>query len=65
MRQVTELLILIVVVGALLYDLFAYLKGGNDATISKITLDAEKDWPIIAFLMGLLMGHLTWPQTRS
>jgi len=51
----------------LAYDLMAYLDGGNDATISKVILDASRDWPIIPLIVGLifglLSGHFFWPQT--
>lgn len=48
-----------------LWDLFAYWKGGNDATISRISLQTAYEAPgyqsSICFLFGLLVAHLFAP----
>lgn len=53
-------------VALLVYDLIAYSRGGNEATLSKVILDTSRDWPIIPLLVGLifglLSGHFFWPQ---
>lgn len=53
----------------LVYDLVAYIRGGNEATLSKVILDTSRDWPIIPLLVGLifglLSGHFFWPQASA
>ena len=45
-----------------LWDGFAYLTWGPPATISKLLLSWAQEHPIIAFLFGVIFGHLFWPQ---
>lgn len=61
------ILVLCFVIGLLVgYDLWVWRKGGGDATISKILLNAAKKYPIVAvafgIAIGVLLGHLFWPQ---
>lgn len=56
----TDIIIGLTVVGLLAYDLYAYLKGGIDFTISWQVIQASKNWPLIPFFFGLLMGHFFW-----
>lgn len=40
--------------------------GGVEATYSRMLLAAMRRWPVLPFLagfaLGVLVGHLTWPQ---
>lgn len=58
--RVTQIVVLAVVVLVLAYDLYAYLKGGQAATVSWVIWTASKDTPVIPFLSGVLCGHLFW-----
>lgn len=49
----------------LLYDLIALSAWGWDETISVAVLTLSKKYPIVAFLAGLVCGHLFWPQEPS
>lgn len=53
--------IVLIVVGLLIaWDIWAVYYWGADATIS-YTLDATcRRHPIIAFAMGLVIGHILW-----
>lgn len=44
------------------YDLFTAYSHGKDATISVVILSLAREWPILPFALGVLMGHLLWPQ---
>lgn len=46
----------------LLYDLYAVSALGWDETISVAVLTLSKKYPVVAFLAGLVCGHLFWPQ---
>lgn len=68
-RAVTVVVILVApfVIGA--YDLIALLVAGNEVTISRVCLDAAHRRPglmlCVAFLLGVLCGHLFVPQHVS
>lgn len=55
--------------GALLvaaYDMIALFSWGVDATISRVVgVEASFDAPTIPFGLGVVCGHLFWPQPRS
>jgi hypothetical protein len=44
-----------------IYDFFAVFVGGTESSISHLVITASKDWPIIPFLVGGLMGHFYFP----
>lgn len=55
--------ILIVIAAFLVhYDMFVQVRYGYDTTISAVMLDASRRWPLLPFLLGLLIGHIIWPQ---
>lgn len=57
-QRITAYVIFVATVLLLGYDVFAYLNGGVAATISWVLYDQSKEFPIIPFALGLLMGHL-------
>jgi hypothetical protein len=56
----TKYVIVVVAVFAVLFDIAAFRFGGKGATISVVLWDLSRDYPIIPFSCGLLMGHLFW-----
>jgi hypothetical protein len=67
-ERITALVIVCVVVGLILYDLFAYFAFGNDATLSKTCLDMSYKYRwfavLFSFSFGVLIGHLFLPQSK-
>ena len=59
-------MIVIVVITALIivYDVWAVAKG-YEWTISSTLLSAARDWPIIPFALGVLSGHLFFPNRAA
>lgn len=61
-REATALLFIIVIVLLAGYDLLAYSRGGNAATISNVCLEASNEYRwlviLITFAVGTLFGHL-------
>lgn len=49
----------------MLWDLFIILKRGYSATVSATLLAFAKEYPIIAFGFGILVGHLWWPNLSA
>lgn len=66
-KHLTGLVVFGIAVGTALYDLLAYVFGGDEATISKIFLSLSQINPfwmlIVAYISGLLTGHFFLPQT--
>lgn len=65
MIRTTECLIIGTIVVLALYDLVAYMRSGEDATISKVVFHASLRYPIIPFAVGVLCGHFFWPLNRQ
>ena len=63
MQKATAWLILILLFVITLWDIFAFIHGGAEATISHLLLSASDGRPIIPFCFGVLMGHLFWPNS--
>ena len=61
-KAITTAFIIGVTVMAIAYDVVADLEGGVTATISRVLRAAAMDNPIIAVAVGILIGHLFWPQ---
>lgn len=65
-QEYTALFILAVFVGVIGYDLFAYVRWGNEATISRVCLETANHYRgfaiLAAFAVGVLFGHLFLPQ---
>jgi len=38
------------------------VRFGSAATVSNVVLTWTRSYPILAFLAGLIAGHLFWPQ---
>lgn len=44
------------------YDIFAVIRWGYHGTISYDVLTAARAYPIIGVGVGIVIGHLFWPQ---
>lgn len=53
-----------VLAGATLVDVWLSLHGGQEATISATIWMLSQQYPVLPFILGLLAGHLLWPQGR-
>jgi len=62
LRQITIYILIAAIVLLIGWDIFAYIKGGGEATISSVILDTSKEFPPLPFAFGVLCGHLFWPQ---
>jgi hypothetical protein len=40
------------------------VKPGQGGTISEVTLAFAQDHPVVGFIIGVVCGHLLWPQRR-
>jgi hypothetical protein len=60
MKTITKSVIYGAIVGLLIYDIYAAMTGIEN-TISRVLLSEAKDYPVVAFGIGFVMGHIFWP----
>jgi len=64
-KRITQIVVIVAVLAIVCYDVFAYFAHGVDTTISRVVLGWSKQWPVIPFGVGVVSGHLFWPQPAS
>ena len=64
-RLATKWIIGGVVLFGVTWDMWVYVAGGYPATISHVVLGWSQAWPVVPFAVGVLCGHLFWPQYRE
>lgn len=42
-------------------DTYFYVARGSDATLSWLFRQWVIEYPIVAFVLGLILGHVLWP----
>lgn len=55
-QTLSALIIIVVVIGVGLYDIVPALLA-EDATISHVLRSWSREWPVLAYLWGVLAGH--------
>jgi len=60
--KITQVVVLGAVLAIVLYDIAAYSLWGVSATVSRVTLGWASGLPIISLAIGVVIGHLFWPQ---
>lgn len=48
----------------IIWDVIVAIRGGNTATISQVLYHAAQAEPVIALALGIVLGHLFWPQAK-
>jgi hypothetical protein len=43
------------------WDITVIFMGRPESTISAVILQVSKENPIVAFVLGVVVGHLFWP----
>jgi len=61
-RAITAWTIYLLLTAIIMFDTVMIVNKTSGDTISEITLAAARKWPIIAFAIGVVVGHLFWPQ---
>jgi len=56
-----KIIVLICTFLIIAWDVIAANSGHSEASISSFLLAKTKAYPIIAFALGVLCGHLFWP----
>jgi hypothetical protein len=62
MRFATQIILVSLVVLLGLWELMVLAAGESEALISPVAYDAARRWPILTLALGVILGHLLWPQ---
>ncbi len=57
---ITKDLIIATIVILAAVDVWLYITKGSEATISRTLLKWSQAYPIIAFALGVVFGHIFW-----
>lgn len=61
-RAITISILIAVTLGLVGWDIYVALTPQKDDTISEVILDYAGEHPVVPFGLGVVMGHLLWPQ---
>jgi phosphatidylglycerophosphate synthase len=62
LQNVTAWVVVLFIAGILLYDVYAFYKGGVRGTVSyMVIMTWSRKYPAFTFMVGFVMGHLFWP----
>lgn len=64
-RKITISILVAVAVLLIGWDIYVAITPAPGDTISEITLAFAQRHPVIPFAIGVLCGHLLWPQFKS
>jgi len=65
-KQITRVGFIVLTLLIAVYDVIALTAWGVSATISRVIgVQASFDSPFVPFAVGMLMGHLFWPQGKK
>jgi len=60
-RNITKIAVVFFILGILLYDAYAYIVAGQEATVSYLIItDWSHNYPAFTLFVGIVMGHLFW-----
>lgn len=62
MRQCTVAVLVVNTLALAVYDIVAELRGGDEATISRVLFEGAAAYPGLAVAIGGLIGHLFFSQ---
>ena len=59
-KKLTKIFVLATIAIIIGFDVFVWVKGGTEATVSWTVFEWSYDYPILPFFMGFVMGHFFW-----
>lgn len=60
-NKLTFIFCMVVFVAIVAFDFWTLVARGYDTTISAQTYWLIKDYPIVGFSLGVVVGHIWWP----
>ena len=61
LQLAAKCIILAIIIIVSFWDITVIFMGRQDATVSAVVYQLSKENPIIAFILGVVVGHLFWP----
>lgn len=61
-RRKTTIILITVILVLIGWDVFVWMTPEENDMISHVALDFFRTHPIVAVIIGMLLGHLFWPQ---
>lgn len=58
----TAAILIVAIIVLVAWDIYVAANGVKGDTISEIALDFARRHPVIPFAVGIVCGHLFWPQ---
>jgi hypothetical protein len=59
-KKLTKIFIAATIAVIAAFDVYVWTAGGTEATISWTMFEWSHEYPVFAFAMGFVMGHLFW-----
>ena len=56
----TRLLMIFIAFTVAVWDTFLIYRGHTESTFSVVLYESARQWPVIAFVLGFLCGHIFW-----
>ena len=63
-KKITMIFVPAVILAILGYDVFAYMNGGQQSTVSNVVIEWSHQYPAMTFFIGFVMGHLFWQMRK-
>jgi hypothetical protein len=60
MKNMTMIFTVSVFVLVAIYDVYAMIVGGTENSISHFLIEKSYSYPVLPFLIGVVIGHLFW-----
>ncbi len=64
-RRLTTAILVTIVLVAIVWDIVVAVNRTPGDTISELTLSWAHEHPVLPFCIGIVVGHLFWPQYRQ
>lgn len=64
-RKQTMIFVAVVIAAIIVYDIYAIVMGGTEASISHLLITWSYQHPVFPFVMGFTMGHLFWRMRQT
>lgn len=61
LQKITTIIIVACAIALILWDIYALVYGGGEATISYVIANLGKQNRMIPLVFGVLIGHFFWP----
>lgn len=65
MRKITIVGMILAGLILLGVEIYSFITPEEGDTISEISWDLIKNYPVVGVLVGIVLGHIAWPLTKN